>query len=252
MEFEKKYINRTDLEEEQAAQAKKILSFHQEEEFLRLKSHCLWLKAGDRNTSYFHKQCRIRLSKNHIAEITTSDGILLKGQNQIKLTAESHYQLMFKEGKEGNEEASTEFLSHIPSLVNKDNNSALSKQFTKEEICNIIWAMEPDKYPGTDGFSTHFYHQCWDTIKVDFVRMEKSFQQKANMGRSTNSTFLALIPKEVNTSTFERFRPISLYNSSYNILVKLLVNRIRPLLGNLISTSQGGFIKGRQILDNVI
>ena len=72
------------------------------------------------------------------------------------------------------------------------------------------------------------------------------------MGGSTNSTFLELIPKEVNTSTFERFRPISLYNSSYNILVKLLVNRIRPLLGKLISTSQGGFIKGRHILDNVI
>ena len=132
MEFEKKDINRTDLEEEQEAQAKKFLSFHQEEEFLMLKAHCLWLKAGDWNTSYFHKQCRIRLSKNHIAEITTSDGILLKGQNQIKLAVESHYQLMFKEDKEGNEDASADFLSHIPSLVNKDDNSALSKQFTEE------------------------------------------------------------------------------------------------------------------------
>ena len=45
MEFEKKDINRTDLEEEQAAQAKKFLSFRQEEEFLRRKSRCLWLKA---------------------------------------------------------------------------------------------------------------------------------------------------------------------------------------------------------------
>ena len=120
MEFEKKDINRTDLEEEQEAQAKTFLSFRQEEEFLRLKSRCLWLKVGDRNTSYFHKQCRIRLSNNHIAKITTSDGILLKGQNQIKLAAESHYQLMFKEDKEGNEDASANFISHIPSIVNKD------------------------------------------------------------------------------------------------------------------------------------
>ena len=128
--FEKKDITKAYLEEEQAAQAKTFLSFCQEEEFLRLKSRCLWLKAGDRNTSYFHKQCRIKLSKNHISEITTSDGILLKGQDQIKLAAKSHYQLMFKEDKEGNEDASADFLSHIPSLVNKENNSALSKQFT--------------------------------------------------------------------------------------------------------------------------
>ena len=126
MEFEKKDINRTDMEE-------------------------------DQNTSYFHKQCRISLSKNHIFEITTSDGILLKGQDQMNLAAESHYQLLFKEDKEGNEDASTDFLSHIPSLVNKDDNTALSKQFTEEEICNIIWAMEPDKAPRLDNFLIHFY-----------------------------------------------------------------------------------------------
>ena len=63
---------------------------------------------------------------------------------------------MFKEDKEGNEDASANFISHILSLVNKDDNSALSKQFIEEEICNIIWAMEPDKAPGPDGFSIHF------------------------------------------------------------------------------------------------
>ena len=66
---------------------------------------------------------------------------------------------MFKEDKEGNKEASTKFLSHIPSLVNKEDNSTLSKQFIEEEICNIIWAMEPNKVPRSDGFSIHFYRQ---------------------------------------------------------------------------------------------
>ena len=28
----------------------------EEEEYWRLKSHNLWLKAGDRNTAFFHKQ----------------------------------------------------------------------------------------------------------------------------------------------------------------------------------------------------
>ena len=156
MEFEKKDITRIDLEEEQAAQAKKFRSFCQEEEFLRLKSRFLWLKAGDRNTSYFHRQCRIRLSKNHISEITTSDGTLLKGQDQIKLAAKSHYQFLFKDNNEGNEGVSTEFLSHIPPLVNTEDNSVLSEHFTEEEICDIIWAMEPDKAPGSDNFSIHF------------------------------------------------------------------------------------------------
>ena len=72
------------------------------------------------------------------------------------------------------------------------------------------------------------------------------------MGGSTNSTFIALIPKEVNLTSFNRFKPISLCNASYKILSKLLANRIKPLLDKLISPSQGGFIKGRHILDNII
>eukprot|EP00253_Pinus_taeda_P032328 PITA_32328 len=82
--------------------------------------------------------------------------------------------------------------------------------------------------------------------------MIKAFHQKAKVGGSTNSTFLALIPKEVNPGTFDRFRPISLCNASYKILTKLLTNRIKPLLGKLISPTQGSFVKGRHILDNVI
>ena len=72
------------------------------------------------------------------------------------------------------------------------------------------------------------------------------------MGGCTNSTFLALIPKEANPSSFDRIRPISLCNASYKIPSKLLANRLKPLLEKLISPLQGGFVKGWHILDNVI
>ena len=112
--------------------------------------------------------------------------------------------------------------------------------------------MEPDKAPRPNRFTIHFYRACWDIIKIDLLRMIKAFHQRDKFGGSSNSTVLALIPKEVNPSSFERFRPISLYNASYKILSKLLANRIKPMLEKLISPMQGGFVKGRHILDNVI
>jgi hypothetical protein len=72
------------------------------------------------------------------------------------------------------------------------------------------------------------------------------------MGGITNSSFLALIPKEVNTSSFSRFRPISLCNVSYKIISKVNSNRIKPLLPKLISPNQGGFVEKRKIIDNII
>ena len=82
--------------------------------------------------------------------------------------------------------------------------------------------------------------------------MVKSFQSKAKFGGNNNSTFLALITKESKPSTFNRFRPISLCNASYKIISKLLANMLKLLLRKLISPLQGGFVKGRHILDNVI
>ena len=122
----------------------------------------------------------------------------------------------------------------------------------EEEIIDVIWSMESDKPPGPNGFSFLFYRVCWTVIKKDLLRTIKSFQLKTKIGGCTNSTFLALIPKEVNPTTFEIFRPIYIFNASYKILSKLLSNRIKPLLGKLISPLQGGFFKGRHILDNVI
>ena len=112
--------------------------------------------------------------------------------------------------------------------------------------------MEPDKALGLDGFSIHFYRVCWNVIKSDIFCMISAFIKKAKVGGCTNSTFLALIPKEVNPTSFDMFQPISLCNASYKILAKLLSNRLKPLLGTLISPLQGGFVKGRHLIDNAI
>ena len=82
--------------------------------------------------------------------------------------------------------------------------------------------------------------------------MMSTFHKKSNVGGCTNSTFLALIHKEANPSSFDRFRPISLCNASYKILSKLLANRFKAMLGKSLSPLQGGFVKGRHLIDNVI
>lgn len=46
------------------------------------------------------------------------------------------------------------------------------------------------------------------------------------------------------------FRPISLCNTVYKIISKILVNCLRPLLPDVISPFQIGFVKGRKATDN--
>jgi hypothetical protein len=251
-DMESKDITTEMLEKEIKAQRSTYQSFRREEEYWRLKSRSLWLKAGDRNTSFFHRQYRARLSRNHIAEIKTVDGQVCKGFNQVKAAAESHFRNLYREDIQSNDEEAVDLLSNIPSLISPEDNALLCRPTTEEEIINVIWSMEADKAPGPDGFTIHFYKSCWHIIKDDLHKMISGFMKKAKVGGGTNSTYLALIPKDSNPETFARFRPISLCNASYKILAKLLANRIKPLLKRLISSPQGGFVEGRHILDNVI
>ena len=77
-------------------------------------------------------------------------------------------------------------------------------------------------------------------------------RKKDKIGGATNSTFLALIPKEKNPLSIERFHTISLCNTSYKILTKILATRMKKIMAKIISETQGGFIVGRKIMDNII
>ena len=65
-------------------------------------------------------------------------------------------------------------------------------------------------------------------------------------------TFMALIPKEKGVNNFSRFRPIYLCNTGYKLITKIIANRIKNILPVIILENQGGFIKERKILDNIV
>lgn len=60
-----------------------------------------------------------------------------------------------------------------------------------------------------------------------------------------------LISKVQNPESVLQFYPISLCNYSYKVLSKVPVNRLKPLLPDLISPMQNAFVAGRQIQDNI-
>lgn len=67
-----------------------------------------------------------------------------------------------------------------------------------------------------------------------------------------NKTHIVLILKIQGPKTIANYRPISLYNSVYKIIFKVIVARIRPHLDKLISPYQAAFVPGRKGVDNFI
>ena len=116
----------------------------------------------------------------------------------------------------------------------------------------MVKELEGDKAPDPDGFSLAFYHHCWGVVERDVLAVFDEFYQHSKFEKSLNATFIALIPKKNGVSNIRDFRPISLVGSVYKILAKVLANRLKEVLDQLISKSQNSFVGGRQILDSVL
>ena len=67
-----------------------------------------------------------------------------------------------------------------------------------------------------------------------------------------NCTHIALIPKIQGLETLGNYRPISLCNTVYKVITKIIVARLRPYLDKLISPMQTAFVSGRKGIDNII
>lgn len=70
--------------------------------------------------------------------------------------------------------------------------------------------------------------------------------------KSLNATFITLIPKKSGPIEVKDFHPVNLVSGLYKILFKVLANRLKVVVGSIISKPQNAFIKNRQILDSVL
>ncbi|KAK2383713.1 hypothetical protein QL285_071138 [Trifolium repens] len=78
------------------------------------------------------------------------------------------------------------------------------------------------------------------------------FHDNAFLPKALTASFLTLIPKKDHPQDLFDYRPICLIGSLYKVVSKVLANRLKSVLGKLISKCQSAFLPHRQILDGVV
>ena len=136
--------------------------------------------------------------------------------------------------------------------VAPEDRKLLEQELDFEEIATSIKNLKPDKSPGCDGLDIAFYRMFWLKIKqplkdaFDYAFSTKKLHISARRG------VLTLIPKKDREPTLlKNWRPLTLLNTDYKILSKVLANRLQPILQYLISECQTGFLKNRNIMENI-
>jgi exonuclease III len=250
LEMEGKEITQESLAKEDHLQRTMHQACKEEEGYWQQKSRNLWLEAGDKNTNYFHKQAEARKQFKAVKEIHDQDQVITDFEG-IKNASFETFKDLYTETQSTFPDTNTYPLSLVPSSIHEATNVNILAQVKMQEIKEALDQMNPDKASGPDGFTARFYQNCWEIIKSDLLKMVLKSQRCSKIGGGTNSSFLALIPKEKGVVSFGRFRPISLCNTGYKLITKIIANKLKKILPTIIPENQGGFIKGRKIVDNI-
>eukprot|EP00253_Pinus_taeda_P036000 PITA_36000 len=179
-------------------------------------------------------------------------GAKVEEHKEIEQTLLNHFQQVHRETEGDRQREIRKITSNIPKLVTDDHNELLMRPIEPQEVDEAMAQMKDGKAPGPDGFTTTFFHTFWDMIKMEVWEIVEESRAMRWILPSLNSTFIALIPKEENSMTPDKFRPIALCNVIYKVISKVIANRLKPLLPMLISPEQSGYVEGRQILDGII
>lgn len=205
---------------------------------------------GDKNSKYFHATAQWHARSNKI-HILKNEGQTVTLKLEKKLVCWNFYNNLFSNTNTV-VDADLIIPSHLPNVLDGDDNLALLKTPSEEEVRNAVFAINKDKAPGPDGFNAKFFQGFWHDIKGDIVQFAKDFFENNSLDLKVNLTTIALIPKRQGAVNVSDYRPISLCNIQYKIISKISVERIRRLLQEFISDNQGAFMPGRRANDNVV
>ncbi|XP_022024382.1 uncharacterized protein LOC110924695 [Helianthus annuus] len=223
------------------------IASYDEECFLKQKAKVEWLCAGDSNTSFFHNMVKCRNARSRIQSIRDVVGNRFNGDD-VPNALVDHYEKFL--GRE--DHVSKLDMDVFRNVMTTNAAEHMVRQVTREEIKTAMFSIGENKAPGPDGYTSAFFKKAWDIVGTEVSNAILEFFENGKLLRQLNHTILALIPKVDTPDSVLDYRPISCCNVLYKCISKIITERIKGSLGELVSINQSAFVPGRKISDNIL
>ncbi|BBH05413.1 zinc ion-binding protein, partial [Prunus dulcis] len=176
-----------------------------------------------------------RKRRNRIERLKDINGDWISSKEGLKALAVEYFHGLFLD------DVVDIIRSPLPSLfphIPEADLAVVSKEVTEKEVQDALFAIGPYKAPGSDGYSAIFFHNCWSLCRKDIEVLVFKCFSSGSVPEYLNNTLVTLVPKITNPQSMLQFRPISLCNTLYKVVSKIIVGRLRPLMCKLVSPNQ--------------
>ena len=226
-------------------------------EGVQIRSKIQEAKYGEMPSSYLVSKLNAETTKKSIFKLVAEESFdnIYVGQ-EIETTEEinkysNYYYRGLYQYEENNDNEQNTFINSLERLICDTDNEMLMDEVDSCEIENVLKSVEANKSPGIDGLPYEFYQTFWDLIKGELIRVLAIMKNELILSESQNLAVITLQPKEGDTQKLSNWRPISLMCCDYKILSKIIANRLKLIIPDVISKEQF-CCPGKTIVDNNI
>ncbi len=216
-----------------------------------IRSRAQYALEGERSTKFFLNLEKKKQRKKHITELENEKGDRITDFVEIIREVEHFYKELFK--KEGvKQECVEDVLNTVSARLSESEKNICERDIGIEEIKEAIKQTKKNKSPGSDGLTHEFYQTFVETVAPILWKVYRSMEESGVMPESMGLGVITILYKNKGSPLkLENYRPLSLLNTDYKILTKVLANRIKEVVGSIVSPSQAYSIKGRDITDTI-
>lgn len=219
-----------------------------EEAFWSQRAKLFWLHAGDMNNRAFHSFANGKKNKQMFNSLQDEQGNWVQKGPDLNALVSRYFAELYK----GGETQMEDVISCVQKKVIDAHNELLIAPFRQEEVKEVVFSMHKDKAPREDGFNPAFYQKYWHIVGQEVTQACLGWLNTGSLPEGINNTILVLIPKRNRPTNMKELRPIALCNVIYKVTSKVLANRLRLALTEIIDETQSGFVAGRLITDNIV
>lgn len=142
-------------------------------------------------------------------------------------------------------------LNFINTRITAEDSIAISRPIELEELICVLQQASKKKSPGPDGLTYEFYSVFFEEIKDDLLKLFNLYLSGSLPPSCFVEGIITLIPKKDKSFELSDRRPISMLNCDYKLFTKILMNRLQPLLPNLIGPGQAACITEKSCVTNI-
>lgn len=216
-----------------------------------IRSRARDVLEGEKCTAYFLGLEKQKQNKAYISELSDGNGNKVSNLEGILKIIQNYYKNLFTSEKL-NQEQIIDTLKIIDKKVSIEDRDWCDNPLSMDEVELAIDSLNKNKSPGIDGLSAEFYSCFKKQLAPILLKVYNNINLKQTTPDSLTTGLITLVYKNKgDNKKLENYRPISLLNTDYKILAKILANRLKTVIGSLIDFSQTYSIPGRDISDTI-